>query len=164
MRRTFYICLVIIVVMSVLYLVAPNAWGQTKIALYSSNSKPGMPPASDCVQAEAVLIPLLVKFNAPRDWTWIVVCDEAAWGRVEQHAELHRQNQQLGLILGASFLPDRLTYVRGYYLLHQLNPFDVPEHIIAHELGHIMLNTSNEDKADKKASELMKSVALVASK
>ena len=30
-----------------------------------------------------------------------------------------------------------------------------PQHTVAHELGHILADTANEDKAEKKAKELL---------
>jgi hypothetical protein len=40
----------------------------------------------------------------------------------------------------------------------EINAYDVsqPGHTIAHELGHILLHTRDEDRAEKKAGELLK--------
>jgi Zn-dependent peptidase ImmA (M78 family) len=48
-----------------------------------------------------------------------------------------------------------VTYIRGFAVLH---PFTEaieaqPQHTVAHELGHVLADTSNEDKAEKKAME-----------
>jgi Zn-dependent peptidase ImmA (M78 family) len=47
--------------------------------------------------------------------------------------------------------------VRGFYVLHPFNSDALaqPEHTIAHELGHITLNTHNEAKAERKSQELL---------
>ena len=37
--------------------------------------------------ASAIVTPLISKFHAPAGWTWIIVCDEAAWKRVQVHID-----------------------------------------------------------------------------
>jgi hypothetical protein len=130
-----------------------------KIQLYSTFSTNGV-PAQECIAASAIVRPLIAQFGSPADWTWIIVCDEPAWHRVEQH--IGQQDSVGGLTLGTTDLENRVTYIRGYYVLH---PRDdraeaQPDHTIAHELGHITLNTHNEDKAERKAGELLRSSAL----
>jgi hypothetical protein len=57
--------------------VAP-AFSLTHIEFYSSFSTKGVPP-SECIQAAAVILPLLNAYHAPSGWTWIIACDEDAW-------------------------------------------------------------------------------------
>jgi Zn-dependent peptidase ImmA (M78 family) len=76
---------------------------------------------------------------------------------VEAGGGTHRQTNLTGQILGLSNLDSHMTYIRGYAVLH---PFGErvefsPRHTIAHELGHILLHTADEDKAEKKAGELL---------
>lgn len=150
-----------LVLLSTLGLIA-TATAQANVHLYSSFSKGGV-PAADCIQAESVILPLLVKFNAPRDWNWVIVCDEVGWKKAEHQID---RPDNTGVILGATFLKSHTTYIRGYAAVHPVNYLSTaqPEHTIAHELGHILLNTANEDKAERKADELMKTVSVVASK
>ncbi|HEY6770573.1 MAG TPA: hypothetical protein VI386_37995 [Candidatus Sulfotelmatobacter sp.] len=58
--------------------------------------------------------------------------------------------------LAATDLESKTTYVRGWALIRPFidDLFAQPRHIVAHELGHIMLNTQNESKAEKKGTEL----------
>jgi hypothetical protein len=62
-----------------------------------------------------------------------------------------------------STLDAKTTYVRGWALLHPFSDDLVaqPRHIVAHELGHILLNTHDEDNAEKKVLELLKSAPSV---
>jgi Zn-dependent peptidase ImmA (M78 family) len=54
-------------------------------------------------------------------------------------------------------LENHVTYIRGFAVVHPFNDTveAQPEHTIAHELGHILLSTSNEGKAERKAQELL---------
>jgi hypothetical protein len=116
--------------------------------------------APECTQEVAVVVPILNTYPAPADWTWILVCDEAAWHRLEMHTG---QANVAGMTVGMTDRHNHLTYIRGYTVLHPSSddPDAQPRHIIAHELGHILADTSDENKAEKKAQELLKSVSVV---
>ena len=87
-----------------------------KVQLYATLTVHGVPP-QDCTLASAIVTPLIDEFHGPSDWTWIIVCDEAAWHRVERH--IGHSDLAGGSILGAiDLLEDHVTYVRGYYVLH----------------------------------------------
>jgi hypothetical protein len=126
------------------------AQSHAKIQFYSTYSAVGA-PARECRDASAIVTPLLSRFNAPSDWTFIIVCDEAAWHRVEQH--IGQRDPVGGLVLGTSDLENHVTYVRGNYVLRpaSIDELAQPDHTIAHELGHIRLNTHDEHKAERKA-------------
>jgi hypothetical protein len=99
--------------------------------------------------------PLIAQFHGPADWTWIIACDEAAWHRVELHTG---QANISGKIVGTTDLENHVTYIRGDAVLH---PFSYqleaqPQHTIAHELGHITLNTHDEAKAENRALERLR--------
>lgn len=72
--------------------------------------------------------------------------------------------QQTGIRTDQSHMPyaysdlkSRVTYLRGDILRDpKLSPETV-QRILAHELGHITLNTSDENKADKWARTYLKS-------
>ena len=135
---------------------APAA-AQTRIQFFSSFAKSGVVP-KECAQEIAVITPMITG-HSPDGWTWIVACDEIAWKRVEDH--LGQLGVQ-GRILASSDLTYRITYVRGEDVLHPVAPgVDYSaEHTIAHELGHILMRTADEDKAEKKARELMSAPVL----
>ncbi len=139
----------------VLLLAFIAAPAHAKVQFFSTHSTNGV-PAQECHDASAIITPLIAKFHGPADWTWIIVCDEAAWHQVEQH--IGQQDSVGGLILGISNLEDHVTYMRGFYALH---PFDTsanaqPNHTVAHELGHILANTHDERKAERQAQLLLK--------
>jgi Zn-dependent peptidase ImmA (M78 family) len=59
--------------------------------------------------------------------------------------------------MGLTDLDRHITYVRGYMILHPISqsPEAQPRHIVAHELGHILANTHDEEKAERKGMELL---------
>jgi hypothetical protein len=130
------------------------AHAQTHIQFYSTFSTNGV-PAAECTQASVIVKPLIAQFHGPADWTWIIACDEAAWHRIEVH--IGQQNSVGGLTLATTDLENHVTYVRGFYVLHPFNSDALaqPQHTIAHELGHITLNSHNEAKAEKRGMELL---------
>jgi hypothetical protein len=128
---------------------------QTRIQFYSSIAKTGPVPV-ECSQESAVIRPMIAEFHGPANWTWIIACDEKAWNQVEVHAGMSSDSH--GQILGLTNLENHMTYIRGYAILHPFNDSTEaqPTHTIAHEIGHILTNSSNENKAERKANELLK--------
>jgi hypothetical protein len=128
------------------------AAAQTHIRFFSSFARGGVIP-KDCAEAITLITPMITS-DSPEGWTWIVACDEIAWKRVEDH--LGQLGVQ-GRILATSDLEYHITYVRAEDVLHPVAPGLAysAEHTIAHELGHILMHTADEDKAEKKARELL---------
>jgi hypothetical protein len=123
------------------------------IQFYSSVSKGTAAPA-DCMEQAKVIWPYLKEFNAPLDWTWVIVCDEAAWRQVEAKTG---QSFPQGRILGLTAIEGKLTYIRGNDVTHPFNsdPEFQPRHTIAHEIGHILQRTTSESKAEHMANRLL---------
>lgn len=139
-----------------------GAHAQTRIEFYSSLAKAGPVPA-ECSKESTVVAPMITAYHGPANWTWIIACDEKAWGQVETHAGMSSDSN--GQILGLTDLENDVTYIRGYAVLHPFNQSTEAQanHTIAHEIGHILTNSSNEGKAEDKANELLKgAVQLVA--
>jgi hypothetical protein len=139
------------------------ASAQVHIQFYSSIT--GTLPA-DCQAEAAVLSPLLTRYHSP-SWTWVVACDEAAWTQVESHIGFTIETVTTkGTPLAATDLSGRTTYVRGYALIHPFSDDIVaqPRHIVAHELGHITLNTHNEAKAERQCMMLLSEPTIITSK
>jgi hypothetical protein len=111
---------------------APAARAQS-IQFYSSTDRGGQVSA-ECMDEAKVIYPFIIQFGTPKQWTSIVVCDEAAWKQVEAHTG---QTNVDGKILGLSNLDGHLSYIRGYAVLHPFSehPEFQPRHTIAHELG-----------------------------
>jgi hypothetical protein len=136
------------------FLLPSLAAAQTRIQFFSA--KVGALP-TECQQESAVLAPLLAQFRSP-SWTWFVVRDEAGWKQFEDHIGFTFETLGTSNIpLAATDLESKTTYVRGWALIHPLSDdlFAQPRHIVAHELGHIMLNTHNEVKAERRGMELL---------
>ncbi|WP_433963687.1 hypothetical protein [Tunturiibacter gelidiferens] len=137
------------------FLAITIAPAHAKVQFFSTFSANGV-PAQECRDASAIVTPLIAQFHGPADWTWIIVCDEAAWKRVQVHID---QFDPIGYkILGTTNLEGHVTYIRGFYVLHpaSTNALAQPDHTIAHELGHITMNTHDERRAERKAEELLK--------
>lgn len=101
--------------------------------------------------------PLLAQYHSP-SWTRFLACDEAAWSQVESHIGFTFETVTHGSqLLAATDLEAKTTYVRGWALIHPFSDDIVaqPRHIVAHELGHITLNTHNEAKAEKQCMVLL---------
>ena len=121
---------------------------------YSTFAKDNIAPV-ECVQEVKIVNPLITEFHGPADWTWIVACDEPAWQRIELMSGFPKAVN--GEIMGLTDLARHITYVRGWVILHPISDATEaqPRHIIAHELGHILANTHNEELAEKKAHDLL---------
>jgi hypothetical protein len=130
---------------------------------YSTFAKNNVAPP-ECVQEIHIVNPLIAQFHGPADWTWIVACDEPAWQRFELMSGF--QKAVNGEVMGLTDLDRHITYVRGYMILHPLSQSieAQPRHIVAHELGHILLNTHDEEKAERKGMELLNESTIIASK
>ena len=142
----------IFLVLLLTFTAAPS-YAATKF--YSTFAKDNIAPV-ECVQEVKIVNPLITEFHGPADWTWIVACDEPAWQRIELMSGFPKAVN--GEIMGLTDLARHITYVRGWVILHPISDATEaqPRHIIAHELGHILANTHNEDKAEKKAQELLR--------
>ena len=130
------------------------AHAQVKIQFFSA--KVGALP-TECQQESAVLAPLLAQYHSP-SWTWFVACDESSWKKIEDHIGFTFETYgNSNIPLAATDLESKTTYVRGWALIHPFSDdlFAQPRHIIAHELGHITLNTHNEVKAERRGMEIM---------
>lgn len=127
---------------------------QTTIQFYSSHAQNNVVP-TECTQEAAIVQKTIYLYDHPGQWRWIIVCDESAWQRVEQH--LGRQSDMHGVFLALTDPDNRLTYVRGEAILHPFNASDEmqPDHTIRHELGHILQNNGSCKVAEKYAVQLL---------
>jgi hypothetical protein len=80
-------------------------------------------------------------------WHFIVVCDDPTWQHVMRKIGMA---DDLGEHYGETDIKDNLTLIRGTKLTHA----DLgvpPEHIIAHELAHVILHSTDEAEVDRQA-------------
>ncbi len=126
----------------------------TSIKFIATGAKAdGLTPKS-CQEVLAVLLPTIQAYPHPNGWTWFVACDEDAWARIQR-----QQGNQVGSgILAITNRPAHATILRGSAMLHAYSedPRAQPEHIVAHELCHIYLQSSDESKVDDLATRWMK--------
>lgn len=125
-------------------LTAAPLFAQTKILYSSSQVKGGQPIPQQCVDAGDVLTKWLDVFPHPAKWTYVVLCDDSAWSSAMTKA----MSDPGQTIFGATTLDRSLTMFRGTTLLGLGDRRITAEHLVAHELGHIMLNSHNEDRVD----------------
>lgn len=100
------------------------------------------------------LAPLLAQFHSP-SWTWFVVRDEAGWKQFEDHIGFTFETYGNSNIPPGRYRSGSEDDIRPGMGSHSPDLFAQPRHIVAHELGHITLNTHNEAKAERKGMELL---------
>jgi hypothetical protein len=117
---------------------------------------PSHPPADGsipqvCLDQGEILKGQLARFPHPQTWTFIIACDEVSWTAVERHVDW---SNVPGKVLGLTDIDHGITYLRGWSLIHPFDRTDEarPEHVIAHELAHIYLHSSDEREVDKQAT------------
>jgi hypothetical protein len=133
-----------------LFLPTLPSLGQISIRYFPSH-----PPADGsilqaCLDEGSVLQTELKRFPHPSKWTFIVACDAASWAAVERHVDW---SNVPGKVLGLTDIDHGLTYLRGDTLVRPVNGSTEAsaEHVIAHELAHIYLHSSDERRVEDKA-------------
>ena len=107
----------------------------------------GASPAA-CSYAVTPLLAELKTMDYPDGWTFVVVCTDGEWD------SLTRKIERLKLTDTAGTLPDKhVTILRGQIFAHQIG--HGYRFTLLHELGHVLLNTLDEGKADGYAHEHM---------
>lgn len=112
-------------------------------------------PDAECMQEIRTFLVVGSKLPLPKgNWNFVVVCDEVTWQHViaaqAEHLREEDRDPSKGEIYADTILNKKITIFRGYKLVHP-DENVLPEHIIAHELAHIYLNSANENKVDRQA-------------
>lgn len=131
--------------LAVLVASAAVSYGQSTIEYYSKLSQHGKVPAQ-CLMAGQDLIAGLNKFPHPAQWTYIVICDDASWNQIMEVNHTY----QAKYVHGATFRAKKLTMFRGTTLRDE-NKMVTSDHVIAHELCHIFLDSDDEVKVENLA-------------
>ncbi|HEY0795949.1 MAG TPA: hypothetical protein VGD64_09235 [Acidisarcina sp.] len=139
-------------VLSIFSFVSFAANGQNIINLASNITRPGSPAPANCQQQAAVLAENIVNFPHPSKWHWVILCDDAGWRQflIQQNLLAPRNGDQ-ETVYGSTDLAAHLTCLRGSTLLDPDDTVAAADHVIAHELAHIVLNTRDEDRAEQQA-------------
>jgi len=112
------------------------AHAQVKIAYTSSHAKAGQPVPSECIEAGKSLVTQLNRFPRPDNWTFIIACDAKAWSNLKADAGLSFNGLD---VYGATNLKNSTTLLSGDTLRGKDASVLTPEHLVAHELAHIVL-------------------------
>jgi hypothetical protein len=120
--------------------IAPSVADASDVRIVSSFVAPGRPVPAECRDEAHVFAGSLVRYPRPVSWHWVLICDEAGWRRFLRLSG-RREDEA---IYASADLESRTTYLRGPKLLYP-GDFGVrPDEIVAHELTHIWLNSSDE--------------------
>jgi hypothetical protein len=137
-----------------LLLFLPSASAQQKYVPIQVGSKPGAPPPPACVDTYRIIKSLISSYPHPDSWTWIMACDDRTWTSLLQHLG---QDTAGKYTFALTDQKNHITYVRVQGIL---NPTDGaasrPEHVLAHELAHIYLHSSDERQVDEQATAWIK--------
>lgn len=124
------------------------ALAQNQFSYSSDFTKAGKPASKECATEVVAFMKLLSAYPHPASgWTFVVVCDEPTW----QHAM-----ERLGMAddprehYGETDIAHSLTLIRGPKLI-QPDMGVSPERIVAHELAHVMLHSTDEAKVERQA-------------
>jgi hypothetical protein len=94
----------------------------------------------------------MLPYPRPANWRFYVVCNESAW---QNAMDRFNRGSIAARVYGVTFLPERVTILRGDKLADG-GPMDpTAAHVIAHELAHIALNTEDESRAEQTARQWM---------
>ncbi len=119
------------------------ACAETNVSVVSSFARPGEPVSRDCQAQATILARAIAAYPHPESWRWVMLCDDAAW----QHFLRHVDRADLR-VYALTDIEGQVTCFRGFTLLHPDDPSAQPNHVVAHELAHIRLHTSDEDRAE----------------
>ena len=125
------------------------AMAQNRLSTASDFSKPGQPVSQECMKEASEFAKLVSIYPHPSSgWNFVIVCDEGSWKHLMQRTAL---DQEPGEHYGETDIDKGITLIRGYKLLYP-DMGASSDHVVAHELAHIMLRSRDEQKVDKQAS------------
>ncbi|MDR3734606.1 MAG: hypothetical protein P4L10_03615 [Acidobacteriaceae bacterium] len=134
-----------------LYLSAQTL-AQNTVSVATDFSKPGQTASDTCkAEVQAFMRMATVYPHPATGWHFVIVCDESTWKIFLQKAGL---NNEPGEHYGETDIDKNITVIRGWRLIHP-DTLVSPEHIVAHELAHIILHSRDEVEVDKQAQAWM---------
>jgi hypothetical protein len=114
------------------------------VRIVSSFVASGEPVPSECREEAHRFAESLVHYPRPASWHWVLLCDEAGWRRF-----LRLSGRPEGEAIYASTdLEARTTYLRGAKLFNLSDFGAAADEVVAHELAHIRLSSSDEAAAE----------------
>jgi hypothetical protein len=121
---------------------------QNHFSFVSDFVKAGRPAPTECVTEGVQFMKLLSAYPHPSSgWHFAVVCDDSTWQHVMRNTGMA---DGPGERYGETDIEHNLTLIRGAKLIHADMGVS-PERIVAHELAHVMLRSTDEAKVDRQA-------------
>ncbi len=120
------------------------------VTIWSSQFRNAGPISRECLDQTQEFLRLARPFPYPRNWRFVVVCDEFTWKRFIRQSDQYRAGVE---VYGSTNLRGKITYIRGWALTHVdlTSGAPSPARILAHELAHVILGTADDRKAEKQA-------------
>lgn len=107
-------------------------------------------PDAACQQALHNYTVAVSHYPHPVDWTYYVVCDAERWMRVANPLAAANHTGPMSL-LGLTNIGQRMTAIRADALRNEVPGFTA-EHVVAHELAHVYLHTTDDDPVERLAT------------
>jgi hypothetical protein len=96
------------------------------------------------------------QFPRPANWTFYIVCDEKTWKDVVHVTGTAKKGFDYFSVTpttGASVdMTKRVSYIRGWALIHPTKATPEPEFIVADTLARVILNTTDDTVARNQVS------------
>jgi len=89
----------------------------------------------------------------PTRWTFVIICDDQRWQRALRNFDIVGETK-----FAFTDLKTQQTWLRGQKFTNPELGDDrvTPRYVVAHELAHIILQTRDEDRANRCADKLLK--------
>jgi hypothetical protein len=131
---------------------------QNTIKVIGSNIATGKTPPAQAVDEAKVFASIAPKYPmSQKTWHWIIVADDMMWNHLVLHLGC---NPNTGYsIYGVTDLGTKTTFFRGSTFLRPDQSEANPQHVIAHEMAHVYLQSRDEAVVDATAQAWMKNVA-----
>ena len=100
------------------------------------------------------------QFPRPTNWTFYIVCDEKTWKDVVHATGTAKKGFDYFSVTPISRASvdttKRVSYIRGWALIHPTKATPEPEFIVADTLARVILNTSDDTVARNQVSAWLK--------
>lgn len=127
---------------------AMGAQARAQMFAYSAHK---ITPASCTGMSELQM--LVSEYPHPAAWKYADVCDESSWRQVVR--EFAPVASDPDTVYGITLPSSHITFFRGTRIAKARPDEPTPDHIVAHELAHIYLNSPDDSVVDALAKEWM---------
>jgi hypothetical protein len=121
---------------------------QNHFSYASDFVKAGQAAPRRCITEVTYFMKLLSAYPHPASgWTFVVVCDDTTWQHVMRKTGMA---DDVSEHYGETDIEHNLTLIRGVKLTYPDMGVS-PDRIVAHELAHVVLRSTDEAKVDREA-------------